>query len=121
MTIDGIRKQVIVLDHGAETAVFIDGESWLLVEIDPLAARQGEDPAGGRLTRADAGPGDAALVEAGSTVRRGQPLMVIEAMKMEHTIVAPADGTVERVRFAVGDMVEEGAELITLAAEGERA
>ena len=121
VTIDGIRKQVIVLDHGAETAVFIDGESWLLVEIDPLAARQGEDLAGGRLTAPMPGRVTRLLVEAGSTVRRGQSLMVIEAMKMEHTIIAPADGKVERVRFAVGDMVEEGAELITLAAEGDRA
>jgi 3-methylcrotonyl-CoA carboxylase alpha subunit len=121
ITIDGIRKQVIVLDHGAETAVFIDGESWLLVEIDPLAARQGEDPAGGRLSAPMPGRVTRLLVEAGSTVRRGQSLMVIEAMKMEHTIIAPADGTVEKVRFAVGDMVEEGAELITLAAEDEKA
>ncbi len=120
VTIDGIRKQVIVLDHGAETAVFIDGKSWLLVEIDPLAARQGEDPAGGRLTAPMPGRVTRLLVEAGSTVRRGQSLMVIEAMKMEHTIVAPADGTVEKVRFAVGDMVEEGAELITLEAEGTK-
>ena len=40
ITIDGIRRQVTVLGYGAETSVFIDGESWLLVEIDPLAARR---------------------------------------------------------------------------------
>jgi len=60
------------------------------------------------------------LVEAGDAVRRGEPLMIIEAMKMEHTVAAPADGTVEAVRFAVGDLVEEGAELITLAALRDR-
>ena len=120
ITIDDIRRQVIVLAYAPETSVFIDGESWLLVEIDPLAARQGEDPAGGRLTAPMPGRVTRLLVEAGSSARRGQSLMVIEAMKMEHTIVAPADGTVEKVRFAVGDMVEEGAELITLAAEGEK-
>ena len=109
-----------MLDHGSETAVFIDGESWQLVEIDPLAARQGEDPAGGRLTAPMPGRVTRLLVEDGSTVRRGQPLIVIEAMKMEHTIVAPADGTVESVRFAAGDMVEEGAELIALAAESDK-
>jgi len=43
-------------------------------------------------------------------------LMIIEAMKMEHVVAAPVDGTVEAVRFAVGDLVEEGAELIALAA-----
>jgi 3-methylcrotonyl-CoA carboxylase alpha subunit len=121
VTIEGVRTHLVVLDHGPETVVFLDGESWRLGEIDPLAARQGEDPAGGRLTAPMPGRVTRLLTEAGHTVRHGQPLMVIEAMKMEHTIIAPADGTVERVRFAVGDMVEEGAELITLAAAGETA
>jgi 3-methylcrotonyl-CoA carboxylase alpha subunit len=48
-------------------------------------------------------------------VRQGQPLIVIEAMKMEHTIAAPRDGTVEAVRYVVGDLVDEGVELIALA------
>jgi 3-methylcrotonyl-CoA carboxylase alpha subunit len=43
--------------------------------------------------------------------------MVLEAMKMEHTIAAPADGIIERVNFALGDLVSEGAELIALNAE----
>jgi 3-methylcrotonyl-CoA carboxylase alpha subunit len=120
VTIDGVRRRLIVLDYGPETSVFIDGESWRLVEIDLLAARQGGDPAGGRLTAPMPGRVTRLLVEDGNAVSRGQPLMVIEAMKMEHTIVAPADGTVESVRFAVGDMVEEGTELITLAAESEK-
>ena len=55
------------------------------------------------------------LVAAGAAVRRGQSLIVVEAMKMEHTIAAPRDGIVEAVRCAAGDLVEEGAELITLA------
>jgi 3-methylcrotonyl-CoA carboxylase alpha subunit len=58
------------------------------------------------------------LVAAGEAVRQGQPLIVVEAMKMEHTIAAPRDGTVEAVRYAVGDLVEEGAELIVLAEPG---
>jgi 3-methylcrotonyl-CoA carboxylase alpha subunit len=40
---------------------------------------------------------------------------VLEAMKMEHTIVAPADGVVEEVHYAPGDLVEEGAALIAFA------
>ena len=43
--------------------------------------------------------------------------MVIEAMKMEHSIAAPAAGTVETVHFSEGDQVDEGAELLTLAPE----
>ncbi|MGE3936988.1 MAG: acetyl-CoA carboxylase biotin carboxyl carrier protein subunit, partial [Rhodospirillaceae bacterium] len=51
-------------------------------------------------------------VAAGDRVTKGQPLVVLEAMKVEHTIRAPADGTVEAVRCAVGDQVAEGAELV---------
>jgi 3-methylcrotonyl-CoA carboxylase alpha subunit len=55
------------------------------------------------------------MVAAGDPVHRGQPMMVVEAMKMEHTIAAPRDGTVAAVHYAPGDLVEEGAELIALA------
>jgi 3-methylcrotonyl-CoA carboxylase alpha subunit len=113
--LDGVRKKLTVLDHGAETAVFLDGESWRLTEIDPLAALAGEDPTAGRLTAPMPGRVAQLMVEPGTSVRRGQPLIVIEAMKMEHTVTAPADGVVEAVRFAPGDLVEEGAELIALA------
>ena len=48
-------------------------------------------------------------------------MLVVEAMKMEHTIAAPRDGTVAAVRYALGDLVEEGAELIALAEpDGDR-
>jgi 3-methylcrotonyl-CoA carboxylase alpha subunit len=59
------------------------------------------------------------LVESGAVVARGAPLIVLEAMKMEHSITAPADGRVERVNYAVGDLVEEGAELVAFDIEGE--
>jgi 3-methylcrotonyl-CoA carboxylase alpha subunit len=116
LVLDGVRRHVTVLDHGLETAVFLDGESWRLVEIDPLAPSAGEDPTAGRLTAPMPGRVTQLMVEPGSRVRRGEPLITIEAMKMEHTVAAPADGVVEAVRFAVGDLVEEGAELIALAA-----
>lgn len=50
-------------------------------------------------------------MEAGAAVSRGQPILVLEAMKMEHTVRAPADGVVAALRYAAGDLVEEGAEL----------
>ena len=59
------------------------------------------------------------LCAAGARVRRGAPLAVVEAMKTEHTIAAPADGTVTRVEFAVGDWVEEGRSLVEFAADEE--
>ena len=46
------------------------------------------------------------MVKAREEVSSGQPLLVMEAMKMEHTIVAPADGVVEEVLFQPGDLVQ---------------
>jgi len=55
-------------------------------------------------------------VKAGDKVSRGQPLAVMEAMKMEHTIAAPADGTVDELMFAPGEQVAEGEELLRMSA-----
>jgi 3-methylcrotonyl-CoA carboxylase alpha subunit len=114
LVLEGVARHLTVLEHGLETRVFIGSESWQLIEIDPLAARSGEDPSAGRLAAPMPGRVTQLLVEPGMEVRRGQPLMIIEAMKMEHTVAAPADGIVEAVRCAVGDLVEEGVELIAL-------
>jgi 3-methylcrotonyl-CoA carboxylase alpha subunit len=116
VALDGVRGHTTVFDNGSEAVVFLSGESWRLVEIDPLAAHEGDDSGAGRLTAPMPGRITQLLVAVGDGVRRGEPLMIIEAMKMEHTVAAPVDGTVESVRFAVGDLVEEGAELITLDA-----
>jgi 3-methylcrotonyl-CoA carboxylase alpha subunit len=51
-------------------------------------------------------------VKAGDTVSMGQPLLVLEAMKMEHTLRAPVDGQITTVRYAFGEQVSEGSELV---------
>ncbi len=71
---------------------------------------------GGRLTAPMPGKVIAFLATAGEAVKKGQPLAVMEAMKMEHTLTAPHDGTVEQLLYAVGDQVMEGEELLRLAA-----
>ncbi|MBV8119834.1 MAG: acetyl/propionyl/methylcrotonyl-CoA carboxylase subunit alpha [Alphaproteobacteria bacterium] len=115
LTLDGVKRRVRVLDDKRVTAVFFDGESWPFEEVDTLAPSIGEDLIAGKLTAPMPGRVARLFVEPGAAVRRGAPLVVIEAMKMEHTITAPADGVVAAVRFSVGELVEEGAELIALA------
>jgi 3-methylcrotonyl-CoA carboxylase alpha subunit len=118
LRLDGTKSALGVSRHGAEVTVIADDGTWCLLHIDPSAPRTAEDVAGGRLTAPMPGKVAQVLAAAGAAVKRGQALMVLEAMKMEHTIAAPADGTVERVNFAPGDLVEEGAELIAFVAAG---
>ncbi len=75
--------------------------------------------AAGGLTTPLPGVVVAVNVEVGQVVRRGETLMVIEAMKMEHGIHAPFDGAVTHIHFAIGERVPEGSELIALAANDE--
>jgi 3-methylcrotonyl-CoA carboxylase alpha subunit len=59
------------------------------------------------------------LVDPGTAVEADTPLLVMEAMKMEHTLRAPAAGTVAGFFFAAGDLVDGGAELVDFAPEGD--
>ena len=91
------------------------------MHLDPLAPELEEDASAGRLTAPMPGRILEVLVEPGARVARGAPLMVLEAMKMEHTIAAPADGVVARVPYGPGDLVEEGAMLLAFEEEGDAA
>ena len=114
LRIAGERVGGTVAAGDREVTVFSGGAAYRLVDHDPLALAGGEAAADGRLTAPMPGRVVAVMVEAEARVARGAPLIVLEAMKMEHTITAPADGRVERVNYAAGDRVEEGAELIAL-------
>lgn len=54
------------------------------------------------------------MVKPGDAVEKGQPLVVLEAMKMEHTVKAPRAGKIAAVRYAAGEQVEEGTALVEL-------
>jgi 3-methylcrotonyl-CoA carboxylase alpha subunit len=120
VVIDGVRRAVRVADGGAGLAVFVGGEGWVFDEVDPLAPPAAAESAAGRLTAPMPGRIVQLFVAAGERVRQGQAMLVVEAMKMEHTIAAPRDGTVAAVHYRPGDLVEEGAELIALVAADAR-
>ena len=118
---DAFEARVVkraAIDGGTDYTVFASGESRRLRLVDPLDVTQYESMAA--ETGAVRSPLPGKIIElrvkAGDKVARGQPLLVLEAMKMEHTLTAPADGTVKSVRYAVGEQVAEGAELIELEA-----
>ncbi|MFV0280384.1 MAG: biotin/lipoyl-containing protein, partial [Rhodoblastus sp.] len=110
--IDGVRRDAAVIVAGHMRHVFLDGRAWRLAAVDPLhVSSEGSGGHGGLLAPM---PGKviSILVEAGAKVDKGTPLLILEAMKMEHTITAPADGVLKAHRFAVGDTVGDGAELV---------
>jgi biotin carboxyl carrier protein len=86
--------------------------------IDPLSLKRKrrEDETGGAGMIKALMPGRIArvLVEQGATVRKGAGLLVLEAMKMENEIQAPADGVVDQIFVKPGDTVEGGADLVHL-------
>ena len=103
---------LLVLIHESQLlAVHEDGRT-LFTRLDPLTYEQSEDVSDFRLSAPMPGNVIRVLVKAGDEVSSGQPLLVMEAMKMEHTIVAPANGIVEEVLFQPGDLVQNDAELI---------
>jgi 3-methylcrotonyl-CoA carboxylase alpha subunit len=113
-------------DARATGRVFIDGDTFhvfclghaLAFEWQNLLAHAADAEHGeGRLTAPMPGKVIAVLVEPGAVVEKGTPLIVMEAMKMEHTIGAPAAGTVSEVLYAVGDQVADGAQLLVLDVE----
>ncbi|AQV93884.1 3-methylcrotonyl-CoA carboxylase [Cupriavidus necator] len=99
-----------------EFHVFHAGRHVALTWLDPLAHAGEAEGEGGKLTAPMPGKVIAVMVEAGSAVTRGAPLLVMEAMKMEHTICAPADGVVSEVLYGIGEQVTEGAQLLAFNA-----
>ena len=106
--------------------MLLDGRITDFAVIDPLAVERPAGPAENRITAPMTGLVRSVPVEAGARVAKGDILVVLEAMKMEHTLRAAADGVVEAVHCAVGDTVSDGTLLVEFApgerqAEGEEA
>ncbi|CAB3670743.1 acetyl/propionyl/methylcrotonyl-CoA carboxylase subunit alpha [Achromobacter aegrifaciens] len=115
ITLDGHESAGTVVLHAEKAHVFGEGGVHVLDLYDPLAHSQDtQGEHGGGLTAPMPGKIISISVKAGDTVEKGQPLLVMEAMKMEHTISAPADGKVSEVFYGVGDQVAEGAELVAI-------
>jgi 3-methylcrotonyl-CoA carboxylase alpha subunit len=89
--------------------------------IDPFAGETDTVAAADRIVAPMPGTVTRILAEPGTYVARGAPLIVMEAMKMEHTLRAPADGRLKALKCAVGDFVQEGMELADFQPAGSKA
>jgi 3-methylcrotonyl-CoA carboxylase alpha subunit len=114
ISIDGDAGDYAVVASGGARNVFGGNLRATLALVDPLEHAGEEAPHAGHLMAPMSGSIVAVMVEAGDRVDAGAPLVVLEAMKMEHTIRAPAAGIVRSVNCAVGERVAEGADLVDL-------
>ena len=117
VTLNGQRAHLQVYRLGEQVHLFSACGATQITVIDLLAHAGVAQHEAGRLTAPMPGKVLSFAVQAGDKVSRGQALAVMEAMKMEHTIAAPADGVVAEILYASGDQVQEGAELLRLQAK----
>lgn len=115
--LDGETMRGTVVRERDDFHVFAGGGAWQMTCADPLAHAGEAEAEDGRLTAPMPGRIVALLATKGDTVEKGAPLLIMEAMKMEHTIAAPARGRIDDLLYAVGDQVAEGAQLLAFKAE----
>ena len=97
--------------------VFTDNGRDEIILVDIMAHVGEENAAVGSLKSPMPGQVVAFKVAVGDSVKKGEPLAVIEAMKIEHTITAPTDGVVAELLFGAGDLVADGDELLRIDSE----
>jgi len=116
LRLDGHRAQASVYQDprdASRCAVFVDGRLYDCFYVNPLEVSAGHENDPDALSAPMPGKVISILVKPGQAVQRNTPLLVMEAMKMEHTVMAPVDGVIDVIHFEVGEQVVEGAELLT--------
>lgn len=116
LIIDGRLSGGVVLHHDDHYLVDTDDERYEFLAVPPFAFDHAEEIASGRLTALMPGRIVKVLVRVGDAVATGQPLLIMEAMKMEHTIHSPREGTIEKVFYQVDDIVAADATLFAFEA-----
>ncbi len=103
-----------LLIEPARVSVFADGRRYSLDLIDPLAGGDADQEGGATIVAPMPGLVQSVFTQVGASVAKGDPLLVLEAMKMEHTLSAPRDGVVAEISVAAGDQVTDGSLLLAL-------
>ena len=117
--IDGYRSNAKLVESGTELNLYRANGVFRFHRVLPDMGEVDDNQSAGGLTAPMNGTMVSVMVDNGQRVEKDQALVIMEAMKMEHTIRAPADGVVTTVYFAEGDMVDGGSELLAFEADGE--
>jgi len=113
VTLGDASFRVRAVRDGADWHLFRDGAHRVLT-LQSAQLTEAPDALIGSLSAPMPGKVLQVLVQAGAQVAKGTPLVILEAMKMEHTIAAPHDGRVAEIHFKAGEQVNEGVELLRL-------
>jgi len=113
--LDGLRSTATVVRVGEELSIFTQGRSHRLSLHNPVTAGMELEEVAGALVSPMPGTIIEVRVAPGDRVAAGQALVVLEAMKMEHTVRSTLEGVVDRVHYAAGEQVEEGVELLVIS------
>ncbi|GAA0786198.1 acetyl/propionyl/methylcrotonyl-CoA carboxylase subunit alpha [Roseibium denhamense] len=114
---DGHRASAVVIEGKSNLTVFLNGNAYVIGLPDMLSADDETAGAGDQLIAPMPGLVKVLSAQAGDKVSKDQPLVILEAMKMEHTLKAPRDGVLGEVLVREGDQVTDGTILLALAAE----
>ena len=118
LRLDNRTTQVTIIGTPDRLTILIAGHPYPLTPVDPLAPPTAAPPGADHVLAPIPGRITAVLCVPGDSVTRGQPLIILEAMKMEMTLTAAMDGTIATIHCAVGDMVQERADLVDFAHDG---
>ena len=116
-SIDGYRSHATIAKNANQISLYRQNGVFNFTHILPDCGDNSADDSHGGLVAPMNGTMVSVLIKAGDTVTADQPLMIMEAMKMEHTIRAPSNGIVDAIYYNDGDMVDGGAELVAFTAE----
>lgn len=116
ITVNGTAYDVAVEELGAGTVAAAPAAAAPVAAAPVAAPAPAASGAAGSITVASPMPGKILAIKAnvGQAVKKGEVVMILEAMKMENEITAPEDGTIASINVAVGDSVESGDTLATL-------
>ncbi|WP_018267673.1 acetyl/propionyl/methylcrotonyl-CoA carboxylase subunit alpha [Methylosinus sp. LW4] len=120
LRIDGIARRLSIVERARGFVIIWNGRNHELSLVDPLAPPHGEREDDAALAAPLPARVTGLFVSVGESVKKGAPLVMLEAMKMEIGLSAPRDGRISEIRTRIGDMVRQGEPLIVFA-EGEAA
>ena len=116
---EGRVHELLVTQDGDRLWVWVDGDVFTLKPPPEVDFGQGEELGGGEIESPMPGTVISVAVQKGDTVEAKAPLLILEAMKMENTLVAPFAGVVREVFVSQGDLVDGGQTLVVVEKEEE--